>query len=75
MKLLFYFEWFFNILSLGAATKSDFADTEAIGQTTLSVANPTAGNLDHIGKLIFIEDTAAIANCEIAFIVECGADA
>lgn len=64
----------FNVLALGAATKSDFADSEAVDQTTLSVANPTAGNLDHIGKFIFIEDINTIAQCEIAFITECGAD-
>lgn len=65
----------FNALALGAATKSDFAAQEAAAQTTLSVTNPTAGNLDHIGKFIFLEDTAAIEKSEIAFIVECGADA
>lgn len=64
-----------NVLALGAATKSDFADTEAVGQTTLSITNPTAGNLDHVGKFVFLEDTATIAQCEIAFITECGADA
>jgi len=58
----------------GTPTKSDFADTEAAAQTTLSVTNPTAGNLNHIGKFIFIEDTADITKCEIAFIIECGAD-
>ncbi|GAG96780.1 unnamed protein product, partial [marine sediment metagenome] len=31
-------------------------------------------NLDHVGKFIFLEDTAAIEKSEIAFIVECGAD-
>jgi len=64
-----------NVLALGAATKSDFAAQEAAAQTTLSVTNPTAGNLDHIGKFIFLEDTAAIEKSEIAFITECGADA
>jgi hypothetical protein len=64
----------FNVLALGAATKSDFADTEAADQTTLSITNPTTGNLDHVGKFIFLEDTGTIAQCEIAFITECGAD-
>lgn len=64
----------FRVLAFGAATKSDFAAQEAAGQTTLSVTNPTTGNLDHIGKYIFLEDTATIAQCEIAFLVECGAD-
>lgn len=65
----------FNVLSLGAATKSDFKAQEAVDQTILSVTTPTTGNLDHVGKFIFLEDTAAIAKCEIAFLVECGADA
>lgn len=64
-----------NVLALGAATKSDFAAQEAAAQTELSITNPTAGNLDHVGKFIFLEDTAAIEKSEIAFIVECGADA
>lgn len=64
----------FIALALGAATKSDFAAQEAAAQTTLSVTNPTTGNLDHVGKFIFLEDTATIAQCEIAFITECGAD-
>lgn len=63
-----------NVLALGVATKSDFAAQEAAAQTTLSVTDPTTGNLDHLGKFIFLEDTATINNSEIAFIVECGAD-
>ena len=59
----------------GTPTKSDFAAQEAAAQTILSVTNPTAGNLNHIGKFIFLEDTATIAQCEIAWITECGADA
>lgn len=59
----------------GTPTKSDFAAQEAVGQTILSVTNPTAGNLNHIGKFIFLEDTATIGQCEIAWITECGADA
>ena len=65
----------FNALALGAATKSDFAAQEAVGQTILSVTNPTTGKLTHLGKFIFLEDTVAIAKCEIAFVTECGADA
>ncbi len=57
------------------ATKSDFAAQEAVGQTTLSVTDPTTGNLQHLGKFVFLEDTAAIEKSEIAFVVECGADA
>ena len=59
---------------IGTPTKSDFADAEAAGQTTLSITNPTAGNLNHVGKFIFIEHTTDITKCEIAFILECGAD-
>ena len=59
----------------GTAVKSDFAAQEAAAQTILSIANPTAGGLDNVGKFIFLEDTATIAQCEIAYIVECGADA
>ena len=62
-------------LALGAATKSDFKAQEAAAQTILSVTTPTSGNLDHVGKFIFLEDTATINNSEIAFLVECGADA
>ena len=66
----------FNALSYAAvAVKSDFAAEEAAGQTTLSITNPTTGKLNHLGKFVFIEDTASIAQCEIAFVVECGADA
>jgi len=59
----------------GTATKSDFAAQEAAAQTILSITNPTAGNLNHLGKFIFLEDTATIAQCEIAYITDCGADA
>ena len=58
----------------GTASKSDFAAQEVVGQTTLSVTNPVAGNLNHPGKFIFLEDTATIAQCEIAYIVTCGTD-
>jgi hypothetical protein len=60
---------------IGTATKSDFAAEEAAAQTILSVTNPTAGNLNHVAKFIFIEDTTTVAQCEIAYITECGADA
>ena len=65
----------FNALALGVATKSDFAAQEAAGQTILSVTDPTTGKLHHLGKFVFLEDTVTIANCEIAFVTECGADA
>ena len=63
------------VLSLGAATKSDVAATEPIGETTIAVTDPTTGNLQHLGKLVFFEDTATVGECEIIFVVECGADA
>ena len=65
----------FNALSYAAvAVKSDFAAQEAVGQTILDVTDPTTGKLTHLGKFVFLEDTATIGNCEIAFVVECGAD-
>lgn len=53
----------------GTAVKSDFAAEEAAGQTVLSVTNPATGNLDHVGKFIFLQDTVTVANCEIAYLV------
>lgn len=58
----------------GTATKSDFAAQEAAAQTTLSITNPTAGNLNHVPKFIFLEDTAAIEKSEIAYQTDFGAD-
>ena len=51
------------------ALKSDFAAQEAVGQTVLDVTNPATGGLDNLGKFIFLEDTATIGQCEIAFLV------
>lgn len=65
----------FVVLAFGAATKSDVVATEPASETTIAVTNPTAGNLDHIGKFAFLEDTATVDECEIIFVVECGADA
>jgi len=53
----------------GTAKKSDFFAQEAAGQTELTVTDPATGGLDNIGKFIFLEDTATIAQCEIAFLV------
>jgi len=65
----------FNALAYAAvAVKSDFAAQEAAAQTILSVTDPTTGKLQHLGKFVFLEDTVSIAQCEIAFVVECGAD-
>lgn len=54
---------------IGTAVKSDFAAQEAAGQTVLDVTNPATGGLDNLGKFIFLEDTATIAQSEIAFLV------
>ena len=65
----------FNALSYAAvAVKSDFAAQEAAGQTVLDVTNPATGGLDNVGKFIFLEDTATIAQCEIAFLVSQSGD-
>ena len=50
------------------------SDTAAAGQKTILVANPTAGNLNHIGKWLFLKN-ATIANSEKVYITQCGADA
>jgi hypothetical protein len=59
---------------VGTGQKSDFAAQEAAGQTTLDVTNPATGDLDHVGKFIFLEDTATIAQCEIAWLVSQSGD-
>lgn len=53
----------------GTATKSDCSGITAAGQVIVGVTNPATGNLDHIGKFIFLEDTDTIAQCEIAYII------
>lgn len=53
----------------GTATKSDCSGTTAAGQTVVGVTNPATGNLNHIGKFIFLEDTDTIAQCEIGYLV------
>ncbi len=60
---------FVALVYAAVAVKSDFAAQEAAGQTTLDVTNPATGGLDNLGKFIFLEDTATIAQCEIAFLV------
>jgi hypothetical protein len=55
---------------IGTGVKSDFVGTaNDIGDTVLDVTDPATGCLDHLGKFIFLEDTATIAQCEIAFLV------
>lgn len=51
------------------ADMDDAVQSNLAGQTVLGVTNPATGNLDHVGKRIFLEDTATIAHCEIAFLV------
>lgn len=58
----------------GTAFSTAFAATEPAGETVIAIANPTAGNLDNVGKFKFIENTVA-ADCEIVYQTECGADA
>lgn len=53
----------------GTATKSDCSGETAAGQTVVGVTNPATGNLNHLGKFIFIEDTDTIAQCEIGYLV------
>lgn len=53
----------------GTATKSDCPGDTAVGQTVVAVTNPVTGNLNHIGKFIFLEDTDTIAQCEIGYII------
>lgn len=57
------------------ATHMHPSGTAAAGQKVILIANPTAGNLNHIGKFIFLANTDAIANSEICYITFCGADA
>lgn len=52
----------------GTATKSDCSGVTAAGETVVGVTNPATGNLNHVGKFIFFEDTDTIAQCEIAYL-------
>jgi len=61
-------------LSGKTAFKTDLSDTAAAAQKVIAIANPTAGNLNHINKRLFILD-ATVANCEIVWQTACGADA
>jgi hypothetical protein len=54
--------------------KADVLSTAAAGQKVIAVNNPTAGNLNHVCKQLFILD-ATIANSEVVFQTACGADA
>jgi len=63
-----------SVLSGKTAFSTDVASTAAAAQKVIAIANPTAGNLNHINKRLFIEDATA-ANCEIVWQTEVGADA
>jgi hypothetical protein len=68
-------EWCrFVVLSSLTAFKTDVLSTAAAAQKVIPVNNPTAGNLNHLMKNIFIKD-ATIASCEICYQTACGADA
>ncbi len=56
------------------AFKTDILSTAAAGQKVIAVENPTAGNLNHLMKNIFILN-ATIANCEVVYQTAVGADA
>lgn len=58
----------------GTAVSLAFAATEPAGETVIALANPTAGNMDNVGKFKFVENTV-VADCEIVFQTEVGADA
>ena len=59
---------------IGTAFSTAFTATEPAGETVIAIDNPTAGNLDNVGKRKFIENTVA-ADSEIVYQTECGADA
>jgi hypothetical protein len=59
----------------GTAAKRDISGDEAAGQTVLSTTDPVTGNLNHHGKMLFIENTATAANSEIVYSVSDSGDA
>jgi len=59
---------------IGTGVEVAIPDTVNADQNVLKATNPTAGHLNHIGKFIFIEDKGTIADSEIGFLIECGAD-
>ncbi len=61
-------------LSGKTAIKSDVLSEAASGQKVIAVTNPVTANLDHVGRNIFLLD-ATVAQCEICYQTECGADA
>ena len=57
----------------GTAIAKALGGTEAAGQTVLTVDNPVTANLNHHGKLLFIENTTP-ANSEIVYSVSDSGD-
>jgi hypothetical protein len=58
----------------GTGISKALGGTEAVGQTVLSVDNPATANLNHHGKLLFIENTTP-ANSELVYSVSDSGDA
>lgn len=51
----------------GTAIKIDLGGDENAGQTVLTVTNPVTSNLDILGKIVFLENTATAANSELVY--------
>ena len=64
----------FSTLSGKTAFSTAVSSTAAAAQKVIPVANPTAGNLNHLNKRLFILD-ATPANSEIVWQTAVGADA
>ena len=58
----------------GTAISKALGGTEAVGQTVLTVVDPVTANLNHHGKLLFIEHTTP-ASSEIVYSVADSGDA
>ena len=59
---------------VGTPIAKAMGGTEAAGQTVLTVADPVTANLNHHGKLLFLENTTP-ANSEIVYSVADSGDA
>jgi hypothetical protein len=59
----------------GTPFKIDCLTDSTAGTKVVSATNPTAGLLNKNGKFVFLEDTGAIAQCEILYQTAFGADA
>jgi len=63
----------FVMLSGKTAINVGVASEAASGQAVIAVTNPVTSNMDHVGRCIFLLD-ATVANSEICYQTECGAD-